>query len=114
MGCSESCRIFETFSNALQWILTYKLSLANMSHILDAFIFVGKQDSGQCAHSLYTFLALAKQLNVPINESQTCLLSTTQVIFGIELDTVQMQARLPKTNCQNSTMPWYPPKIARK
>ena len=96
MGCSESCMIFETFYNALQWILTNKLSLSNVSHILDDFIFVGKQDSGQCVHSLYTLLALAKQLKVPINESKTCLPSTTKVIFRIELDAVQMQARLPQ------------------
>ena len=39
MGCAVSCQYFETFSSSLQWILTEKLDVPFVSHILDDFIF---------------------------------------------------------------------------
>ena len=45
MGCSTSCTIFESFSCAIQWVLTNKLEVQYMSHILDDFMFVGPSNS---------------------------------------------------------------------
>ena len=39
MGCSESCRIFERLTCALQWVLKTRGVMA-VSHILDDFIFI--------------------------------------------------------------------------
>ena len=36
-GCSASRKIFETLSNALQWIASSKLHIRNISHVLDDF-----------------------------------------------------------------------------
>ena len=38
MGCSASCKIFETLSNALQWIASSKLHIRNISHVVDDFL----------------------------------------------------------------------------
>ncbi len=46
MGCSESCRIYESLSSALQWLFTAKFALPYVSHVLDDFIPVGKPHSG--------------------------------------------------------------------
>ena len=39
MGCSVSCRLFEKFNCAVQWILTKLFHVWAMSHILDNFMF---------------------------------------------------------------------------
>ena len=99
MGCSESCRIFERLSCALQWILHSRGNVA-VSHILDDFIFMGPPDSPTCLHDLNRFLHLAHELSIPIKQEKTCLPSTVITVHGIELDTVHWQARLPADKLQ--------------
>ena len=38
IGCSASCKMFETLSDALQWIASSKLHIRNISHVLDDFL----------------------------------------------------------------------------
>ncbi|MCP3929065.1 MAG: hypothetical protein GY705_08195, partial [Bacteroidetes bacterium] len=45
MGAAISCAQFEKFSVAIQWILQNVFSVKNMSHILDDFLFFGKENS---------------------------------------------------------------------
>ena len=40
MGCRTSCRIFESFSTALEWIARNFLHLSHIHHILDDFIII--------------------------------------------------------------------------
>ena len=47
MGCSTSCTIFERFSSAIQWVLTHKMGVKCMSHILDDFMFLGSRSDNQ-------------------------------------------------------------------
>ena len=96
MGCSTSCQTFEMFATALQWILTSKLEVRHMSHILDDFIFFGADKSSHCSLGLHAFLALAKSLNIPIRHDKTVLPTTTVSLHGIEIDTIHMQMRLPQ------------------
>ena len=95
MGCSTSCQTFESFYTALQWILTSTLGVRNMSHILDDFIFFGPSNSPQCHTSLQAFLILAKSLNIPLRTDKTVYPTTRVSLHGIEVDTAQMQMRLP-------------------
>lgn len=96
MGCSNSCRIFESFATALQWILTSKFDVYGMSHILDDFIFFGPPNTSHCATGLHSFLALAESLNIPIRHDKTVLPTTITSLHGIEIDTGSMQMRLPR------------------
>ena len=48
MGCSISCKLFEQFSTALQWILTVKFQVVGMVHVLDDFMFIGGTGSDEC------------------------------------------------------------------
>lgn len=41
MGSSSSCKIFESFSTALEWIATNKFGCGVVIHILDDFLFCG-------------------------------------------------------------------------
>ena len=96
MGCSSSCQIFESFANALQWILINKLRVRNMSHILDDFIFFGPANSSHCSIGLQSFITLAESLNVPIRADKTVLPITIISLHGIEIDTSIIQVRLPE------------------
>jgi hypothetical protein len=94
MGCSVSCRFFEAFSQALQWILQTKFKLNGITHILDDFMFVAKSQK-ECNRKLNHFFALAEWLNVPIKHSKTCHPHTNMVAHGLEVDTITMEIRLP-------------------
>ncbi len=95
MGARSSCKIFETFSSAIQWILQHQMEVEYVSHLLDDFIFVDAPSSPKCSNALDKFFSLAQDVGIPLKESKTCFPSTTQTVFGIELDTVAMEDRLP-------------------
>lgn len=94
MGCSVSCAIFEELSSAIQWILTSKLAVEHMSHILDDFIFFGS-DFSVCDRYLQTFLSLSQSLNLPIKEEKTVRPSTLVSLHGIEVNTRTLELCLP-------------------
>lgn len=95
MGCSVSCQLFEAFATSIQWILTQKLNVPFISHILDDFIFFGPSSSNTCYNSLQSFLLLSQSLRIPVKESKTVLPSTSVQLHGITLDTEQMCLILP-------------------
>ena len=99
-GSSSSCQLFEKFSSALQWILENKFNVKSTSHLLDDFCFVGKAGSRECHKSLFTFFAVCEALGVPIKKEKTVLPSTVLTIYGIELDSNLMMARLPEDKLQ--------------
>lgn len=96
MGARSSCRIFETFSCALQWIMCNKSHTQGMSHMIDDFFFFGKQGSQSCVQDLSQFISLCSDIGVPIKHEKTVLPSTVITIYGIEIDSVAMECRLPK------------------
>lgn len=40
MGCSSSCKTFEAFSTAIEWIARHKLEVDDLLHLSDDFLFV--------------------------------------------------------------------------
>ena len=96
MGASSSCQLFEKFSSALHWILGEKFKIQGMSHLLDDFFFVGKAQSNECSVALRTFLCLAESIGLPIKSEKTRLPTTCITIYGIEIDSAKMVARLPQ------------------
>lgn len=95
MGASSSCQIFERFSSALQWIMEHKYGVAGMSHIIDDFLFVGPPNSSKCGQDLNRFLSLCEKLGVPIKDEKTVQPSTVITIYGIEVDSHELECRLP-------------------
>ena len=95
MGCSISCKLFEDFSRAIQWVLKTCYNVAHMSHILDDFILLAHSES-VCASYLDSFMLLADYVGIPVKLSKTVLPSTCLTVHGIEVDTVLMEARLPQ------------------
>ena len=94
MGCSSSCKTFETFSTAVEWIAQQKLRISRILHLLDDFLLVAPSDS-QCQLQLSLFLDMCAYLGINMAPEKTCGPATTMSFAGIELDSVQSQARLP-------------------
>ena len=95
-GLSYSCALFEKFSSALHWMAEEKLNIPGCAHILDDFLFVGPPDYDVCFSHLKKFLNMANVLGVPIKDEKTVLPCTTLTFVGIELDSEQMEKRLPE------------------
>lgn len=95
MGASSSGQIFQKVSVALQWVMQSKYKAGAMSHILYYFFFIGPADSQSCKNDLTNFLYLCKTIGVPIKMSKTQTPTTSIIIYGIEIDSCKMEARLP-------------------
>ena len=95
MGCSISCRIFEAFSTALEWILVEKFKINTVIHILDDVIFIENSEL-ECQAALDKFLWLCAQLEVPIAFEKTLGPAQILTFVGITLDSIKMETRLPK------------------
>ena len=65
-----------------------------MVKVLDDFFFVGKTQA-ECRHALDQFTKLCADLGVPLAPHKTVGPTTVLTFLGVELDTIQMQARLP-------------------
>ena len=102
MGCASSCKTFKTFSTLVKWIAREKLSIQNSLHLLDDFLIVPPSAS-LCHKQLYIFLRLCGYLGIPIAPEKICGPSTIFSFVGIELDTVQSQARLSQDKLINCT-----------
>lgn len=94
MGLSASCQVFEKFSCAIQWVAQSHLSISHMLHILDDFLII-ETSHGQCKEHLNNFIHLCSEVGIPLAAEKTEGPSTTLTFAGIELDTINAEARLP-------------------
>ena len=99
MGCSSSCKIFETFSTAVEWVAHHKLSIPCILHLLDDFFIVAPTES-LCQSQLNIFLSMCYYLGIPIAPEKTLGPSQILSFAGIELDSCLMGARLPLDKVQ--------------
>ena len=94
MGCASSCRTFDIFSTALQWVAQTQFNIVHLIHILDDFLMAAVSYDQCCIH-LRNFLSLCEYIGVPIASEKTVDPHTTLTFVGIELDTMMLEARLP-------------------
>ena len=94
-GTSTSCRTFEEFSTAIQWILPNHFNIPYLSHILNDYMFFGPANSGTCSLSLQKFMLLADDLNIPVKHDKTVHPTTRAEIHGITIDTSDWSMSLP-------------------
>lgn len=94
MGCRSSCAIFETLSTAMEWVAIKKLGIEAVSHILDDFLLISRtKERGETARK--KFESLCQGLGVPLAPDKTEGPTKCLSFAGIELDTENMEARLP-------------------
>jgi hypothetical protein len=95
MGASSSCADFERLSCALQWIMTTKLGVTSMSHILDDFMFFASSEA-VCLSYQKKFALLCRDLNLPIKQSKTVPPNTCVELHGVLVNTVTRMVSLPR------------------
>ena len=95
MGCSSSCKTFETFSTAIEWIAQNKLHINDMLHLLDDFLIIAPTED-LCRKQLDLFLLLCSYLGIPMAPEKTVGPSQIISFAGIQLDSILMEARLPQ------------------
>ena len=94
MGCSSSCKTFEIFSSAVEWIAREKSHIDHILNRLDDVLIVSPSHD-LCKQQLDLFLMLCHYLGIPMAPEKTIGSSSTISFAGIELDSVLMEARLP-------------------
>ena len=72
-----------------------------MVHVLDDFLFIN-DTAAACEADLRSFLRMCDYINIPIAPKKTFWPSTCIIFLGIELDSVQMAARLPCDKIQKA------------
>lgn len=93
-GLASSCKIFERFSAAIQWIAMQRLAIPRVTHLLDDFLFALKSlAAGEAA--LSAFRKMANLIGLPLSEKKTVGPATSLPFLGIQLDSVEMSASLP-------------------
>lgn len=91
MGCSSSCKIFEEFSTALQWILKTKYAITK---VLDDFLFV-TNTKVECQKYLQHFIHLSSDLLASLAPHKTVWPTNNITYLGIKIDSLAMKASLP-------------------
>ncbi|MCP3930755.1 MAG: hypothetical protein GY705_16835 [Bacteroidetes bacterium] len=67
-----------------------------MSHILDDFLFFGKENSRECELGLQSFLSLCNSLGLKVKPEKTVWPATCVEMHGILFDSVNMTLSLPE------------------
>ena len=98
MGMSSSCRIFDEFSSALEWIGKCKLNI-DLVHYLDDF-FLANKSKNQCYTDLQSFSAMCSDIGVPLAPDKTVLPCQVVEYLGFEIDSVLQELRLPLLKVQ--------------
>lgn len=94
-GLASSCKIFETFSTAIQWMLEQRVPGILCVHYIDDFLIIAETKE-KCQQHLDALLDLLAELGVPVATGKTTEPATKVVFLGIELDTNKFFARLPE------------------
>ena len=101
-GFTSSCKNFEDFSSAVQWMVekfskidSYPELLLAIRHYLDDFIFLSASENG-CKYLLEIFILLCSYLGIPLAEKK--LVYPTKIIeyLGFIIDTVNRIIKIPK------------------
>lgn len=103
MGCSSSCRLFSTFTDALLFILKEKFGIKNVVKVLDDFIFIEKTEQA-CKENLEKFIQFCQKAGIPLAPHKTEGPTRCLTFLGVELDTLLMLARLPIDKLQKYSL----------
>ena len=95
MGCSLSYKLFETFSTFLQWEVERRSGSNLVDHYLDDFIFMGAEESNNCARMMSTFKEVCLDIGVAIADKKTMGPCTTWPFLGFLIDTEFMRILIP-------------------
>ena len=94
-GLRSSVLIFNSFPDALEWILRNKYYLKVLSHCLDDFFTAGPADSPQCQSNLIIIQQVFDKLGVSLAPDKLEGPTTVLTYLGIKIDSDDQVIRLP-------------------
>lgn len=95
-GLRSAPFIFDSVASIVEWILINNYNVRDLLHYLDDFILVGPPNSSVCAQDLATSLTVCHKLGLPLHPKKCEGPTTSLVVLGILLNTVDQTARLPQ------------------
>ena len=105
-GLSTAPFLFNLFSEAFHWMLESWLHLGLVRHLLDDFVFAIPQTAATpqyLSRINRSYKQLTDALGLPRNDAKDAQ-GTTVTVFGIEIDTIHMIARLPEDKLKRAIM----------
>ena len=94
-GLRSAPAIFNAVAEALAHMIRQK-GVEELDHYLDDFSIVGPPKSQRCQRDLESSLATCEEAGCPVAEEKTKGPATEIILLGIELDSVNLQLRLPQ------------------
>ena len=94
-GGRTSPFIFNSFADALAWIIIFLCGIPSIVHYLDDFLVAASLESHQCKNYVDTVISCFTYLGVPIAVDKLVLPTTRITFLGIEIDSVDHYIRLP-------------------
>ena len=92
-GSSISCAIFQAISDAIAWIVRYRVRKPNVNY-LDDYLFAAALKRF-CDQQISEFLLVCAQINFPVALKKNYWGSTRLVFLGMLLDTVRQVVCIP-------------------
>lgn len=93
MGARSSCKIFQKFSIALEFIAK-KHGIRYLVHYLDDFFFISCSFQ-RCQEDLNLFFFICKDINIPLVPSKTLGPDQIMEFLGLEMNSLEEIIRLP-------------------
>ena len=94
-GLRSAPAIFNAVAEALAHMIRQK-GVEELDHYLDDFSIVGSPNTQQCRRDLEISLATCEEAGCPVAGEKTEGPTTVITLLGIELDSIQIQLRLPQ------------------
>ena len=95
-GLRSAPFIFSSIADLLEWILKYNYGVNFLLHSLDDFHTLGPPNSPICQNTIDTCVRLFGEWGIPLHPQKLEWPSTCMTVLGIELDSLTLQARLPR------------------
>ena len=94
-GASISCSHFQRFSNALKHLIVYITGQPHaVVNYLDDFLFI-QSTRRDCNHLVRNFLALCKEINLPVSLEKTEWATNRIIFLGILIDGATLSLSIP-------------------
>ena len=93
-GLKSSCRLWELYAAALHFFFSRHCKVPAVVHYIDDFLLVFQSEQ-QAREGLAKVLMWCRYLGVPMAADKLAGPATCLTFLGIELDTVELRARLP-------------------
>lgn len=94
-GLRSAPGIFNNVADLFEWMLIHNWSVEDLLHYLDDYFTLGAAGTDICAKRLAAIHQAAQLVGIPLSPEK-CEGPTTRMVFlGIELDSIEMSARLP-------------------